>query len=95
VLRHDWNALRHGDRVLVHHSIDDQVRLVAGVVTAVTPGQGGNDIAVRLTTHRGQEVVHPRRFSVHHDPIEYDGHCWRCAALAPPTTPSTSKRRRA
>ena len=93
MLRHDWNALRHGDHVLVHHSMDDEVHLVAGVVTAVTADDGGNHIiSVRVATHRGQQVVHPRRLSVHHDPIEFDGHCWRCAALAPPTT-ATPKRR--
>jgi hypothetical protein len=95
VLRIDWNALRGGDRVLVHHAIDDEVRLVAGVVTAVTAVGGSNDIEVRVTTHRGQRVIHPPRLSVHHDPIEYDGHCWRCAALEPPTTTTVPKRRRA
>jgi hypothetical protein len=95
VLRHDWNALRSGDRVLVHHSIDEELRLVTGVVTAVTADDGGNDITVRVLTPRGQQVVHPGRLSVHHDPIELDGHCWRCAALGPPTTAPPSKRRSA
>lgn len=96
MLRHDWNALRNGDRVLVHHSVDDELRLVAGVVTSVTSGAGGNDIAVRVTTPRGQQLIHPARLSVHRDPIEYNGHCWRCAALDPMTTSSpTSKRRSA
>ena len=37
MLRLDWNALRTGDRVLVHHATDgDDFDLVAGVVTAVT-----------------------------------------------------------
>ena len=95
MLRHDWNALRGGDRVLVHHSIDNEVRLVAGIVTAVTHDQRCNEVAVRVTTHQGQQLIHPPRLSVHHDPIEYDGHCWRCAALEPPATSSPSKRRRA
>jgi hypothetical protein len=81
--------------VLVHHSIDDEVRLVTGVVTEVATGGGGNDITVRVATHRGQQVVHPSRLSVHHDPIEFDAHCWRCEALHPPTTSTPSKRRSA
>jgi hypothetical protein len=80
--------------VLVHHAIDDHVRLVAGVVTGVTTLAGGNDVAVRLTTGGGREIIHPSRLTVHHDPIEYDGHCWRCVTNDPPTT-APAKRRRA
>ena len=94
MLRLDWNALRSGDRVMVHHATEgDDVRLVAGVVTAVTPADGSNDVAVRVATHSGQQLIRPRRLSVHHDPIGFDGHCWRCAALVPPAP--APKRRRA
>ena len=91
MLRLDWNALRTGDRVLVHHATDGDVHLVAGVVTEVTPADGSNDVVVRVATLRGQQVIRPPRLSVHHDPIGFDGHCWRCAALVPPAT--TTKRR--
>ena len=60
MLRLDWNALRSGDRVLVHHATEgDDVRLVAGVVTAVTPADGSNDVAVRVSTHSGQQLIRP------------------------------------
>lgn len=80
VLRADWNSLRPGDRVMVHHTTDDGgVRLLAGVVATVASGGGANDVAVRVS-HGGTRLVHPGRLSVHHDPIEFDGHCWRCSA---------------
>jgi hypothetical protein len=94
MLRLDWNALRAGDRVLVHHGSDGgDVHLVAGVVTAVASAAGSNDVTVRVSTLSGQQVIRPPRLSVHHDPIGFDGHCWRCAALVPPAT--TTKRRSA
>lgn len=81
MLRADWNSLRPGDRVMVHHSRGDGAgRLLAGVVTAVAPASGSNEVAVRVSTGNASELLHPGRLSVHHDPIEFDGHCWRCSA---------------
>jgi hypothetical protein len=84
VLRLDWNSLRAGDRLLVHHSDVDAVRLLAGVVTSVTLADGCNEVEVRVTTNSGTRVFRPQRLMVHHDPIEFEGHCWRCATLSPP-----------
>lgn len=83
MLRRDWNALRPGDRVLVHHSIDGTVRLLAGVVATVSPADGSNEVAIKLDASGGQHVIQPRRLRVHHDPIEADTHCWSCASSAP------------
>ena len=91
MLRLDWNALRPGDRVLVHQHVGGNDRLVAGVVTAVEPTAGSNDIAVRLSHSGRTETVHPQRLQVHHDPIEVDGSCWRCAT--PRAVPQVAKRR--
>lgn len=79
MLRVDWNALRTGDRVLVHDG-DDAMRLVAGVVVSTAPGAGSNAIAIKLTGG-GSDTVEPQRLTVHHDPIEFDGHCWRCTTI--------------
>lgn len=92
MLREQWNSLRTGDRVLVHHSVDGQLRLAAGVVTAVTAGAGSNDVSVKLSSRGTPEVVHPQRLHVHTDPIEADGHCWRCAADSPVATPPPKRR---
>jgi hypothetical protein len=83
VLRRDWNALRPGDRVLVHHSVDGSVRLVAGVVATVAACDGSNAIAVRVDASGGHQTIEPRRLRVHHDPIEADAHCWSCASSTP------------
>jgi hypothetical protein len=91
MLRHDWNALRSGDHVLVHHTVKDADRLIAGVVTSVAPTGGSNDVEVRLNVGGRSELVRPQRLHVHHDPIESDGSCWRCSAPRP--VPTTSKRR--
>lgn len=79
MLRLDWNALQSGDHVLVHHSVDGSDRLLAGVVTSVTSTGGSNDVTVRVTDRRRSEDVRPQRLQVHHDPIELDASCWRCA----------------
>lgn len=80
MLRRDWNALRTRDRVLVHHTVDGDQRLCAGVVIGVQVAGSGNEVEVRIDTERGQETISPSRLAVHRDPIDLDGHCWRCSA---------------
>ena len=79
MLRLEWNSLRAGDRVLVHDADDPQRRLVAGVVAAVLTTSGANEVSIRVTTPTGVRVVKPQRLSVHADPVDFDGQCWRCA----------------
>ncbi len=90
MLRNDWNALRPGDRVMVHDTSNDgAAHLVAGSVVSVESTGGSNDIAVKVADRGGSRIVHPSRLSVHHDPIEFDGHCWRCTS----GDPQVAKRR--
>ena len=81
MLRLQWNALRVGDRVLVHDIGDSGLALTAGVVTVVQPGRGSNDVAIRLAgdRHTAGRVVSPQRLAVHQDPQGLDESCWRCA----------------
>jgi hypothetical protein len=80
VIRHEWNALVPGDRVRVHADSDDGMRLDDGVVTAVEPGPGSNEISIRVKPRgRRAEVVKPRRLSVHQEVSGPDESCWRCS----------------
>jgi hypothetical protein len=79
MLRLDWNLLRRGDRVMVHDTDDPQRRLVAGVVTAVVETTGSNEVSIRVISPGGVRMIQPQRLSVHHDPVDFDGQCWRCA----------------
>jgi hypothetical protein len=83
MLRLEWNSLRTGDRVLVHDAEDPQLRLVAGVVAEVLQTSASNEITIRLTSPGGGRVIQPQRLSVHHDPVNFDGQCWRCAGPKP------------
>jgi hypothetical protein len=93
MLRLDWNSLRSGDHVLVHHEVRGSDRLIAGVVTSVTPTSGSNDVEVKLNVGGRTELVRPQRLHVHHDPIDVDAFCWRCSSPRP--LPVVAKRRSA
>lgn len=85
--RRAWDALRVGDRVLLHHKNGDQFPLEAGVVAFVDGQRGGNMIGVRLSDpgYHGR-VVRPTRMTVHPDPIVDDTDCWRCGRSVPEIT---------
>jgi hypothetical protein len=76
-----WNALRIGDRVLVHNDDDPAAPLAPGTVTMIQtgPARGPNDLAIRLTG-TSDRVIRPRRQAVHFPGGAAD--CWRCAAYA-------------
>lgn len=79
MLRLQWNALRSGDRVLVHDDLTVGLELSEGLVTFVaTRSQKANDIAFRLLT--SGKVVRPRRHAVHVVPLDPRAPCWRCDA---------------
>ena len=83
MLRLQWNALKRGDRVLVHDDADISLRLVPGIVAMVQTARGSNDAGVRLTGGGSQRaVVRPSRLSVHLDPRDVSEGCWRCDAIA-------------
>jgi hypothetical protein len=79
MLRLEWNSLREGDRVLVHDADDPELRLLAGVVAGVLKTSGPNEVSIKVTSPVGVRVIQPQRLSVHHDPVDFDGQCWRCA----------------
>jgi hypothetical protein len=79
MLRFHWNALRPGDRVLVHDDSEPDLGIRAGVVTLVDVRASSHDVSIRLTTEtRRARVVRPRRFAVHFDPVDDADACWRC-----------------
>jgi hypothetical protein len=79
MLRLHWNALRPGDRVLVHDDSDPNLCVRAGVVTLVDVHPSGRDVGIRLTTETQRaRVLRPGRFAVHFDPIDDAENCWRC-----------------
>ena len=81
MLLFQWNALRIGDRVLVHNDDDPAAPLAEGTVTILQTGAArqANDLAIRITGGRG--VIRPRRHAVH---LTAGGtaDCWRCAVYA-------------
>jgi len=74
-----WNALRIGDKVLVHDRIDPVSALLPGTVAIVDSVRDTNDIGVRVTFdgHRSK-VIRPPRMTVHLDPRDTTEPCWRC-----------------
>jgi hypothetical protein len=82
MLRFQWNALRVGNKVLMHDPLDVGMRLLPGVVTIVDTVSGSNDIAIRVSpTGEASQVLRPRRLVVHLDPRDLTEPCWRCAAI--------------
>ena len=74
-----WNAVRVGDRVIVHDDLDSGLALHAGVVTLVqTHTQSPNEVTIRLDDRAS--LVRPRRHAVHLLPVDRRFSCWRCDA---------------
>jgi hypothetical protein len=74
-----WNALRVGDKVLVHDPVDPVSALRPGTVAMVDTMRDSNDIGVRVTFDgHGSKVVRPLRLTVHLDPRDRTESCWRC-----------------
>jgi hypothetical protein len=84
VLRFEWNALRTGDRVLVHDRASTDLALSPGVVTTTDAhrgAHGANGVGIRVA---GGPIVRPSHMAVHRDPRDVAEPCWRCdTALAP------------
>jgi hypothetical protein len=83
MMRFQWNALRVGDRVMVHDASDAHLGAIAGVVSIVDTKVGSNDLGIRVGTGDAPtRMVRPTRLSVHLDPIAGTEDCWRCDAMA-------------
>lgn len=77
-----WNALRVGDRVLVHDDLAADLGLREGVVRLVEVREGAANV-VGIQLGRGR-VSRPRRHAVHLIPIDRES-CWRCGVIAAAT----------
>jgi len=85
VLTFQWNALRAGDKVLVHDPTSADLTLASGVVTMIDVRKGANSVGIRLAPHAGGEaVLWPSHLSVHLDPRDDTAPCWRCQARGRP-----------
>jgi hypothetical protein len=77
--RLDWNGLRPGDRVQVHHPPFPVTAAMPGQVLRVTAQRKVNEVAVRMDA---DGLVHrPRHTAVHLDVSPPQEWCWRCAEL--------------
>ena len=86
MLRFEWNALRVGDRVVVHDPVGTEFPLLAGTVAMVETKRsrrGANRVGIRIATDVvAYRVVWPSFLAAHHDPPDPSKDCWRCTALA-------------
>ena len=81
MLTFEWNALRAGDRVVVHDGATDASALFPGVVTSVNMRvrKGYNGVGIRIAATGGlHDIVWPSPFVVHLEGP--DERCWRCQA---------------
>jgi hypothetical protein len=86
--RFDWNGLRVGDVVYVHHPLTTRRPARRGVITAVTVRtHRTNEIGVRLDDDT-QSIVWPSSVTVHTEATGATGTCWRCDELSGVGTPS-------
>lgn len=77
--RLEWNALRVGDRVLVHDAVDADLPLRPGTVAIVATARGANDVGIRVADDADRtRVARPNRQAVHSDPWDAMEECWRC-----------------
>lgn len=83
MLKFDWNALRIGDRVLVHDAESPQLTLLPGIVTVIDARKGAKRAGVRFTGREAQRGIQwPSYPTMHRDPRDSADHCWRCEDLA-------------
>jgi hypothetical protein len=83
MVRLEWNALRVGDKVLVHDPGDPAMQLLPGVVAIVQTMHRSNDIGIRVASRSDRSsVLRPKRLAVHLDPRDTTEECWRCEDIA-------------
>lgn len=80
MLLFEWNALRVGDRVLVHDDSTLGLDLREATVRLVQTHAGAaSDVGIRLDDG---EMRYPRRNAVHMQPLDRRFSCWRCDAIS-------------
>jgi hypothetical protein len=78
----EWNALRVGDKVVVHDSSDPAMQLVPGTVALVETARRSNEVGIRVVAAGGRSIVlWPSRLAIHADPLDPGEDCWRCDAI--------------
>ena len=79
MLKFDWNALRIGDRVLVHDAESPQLTLLLGVVTMIDARKGAKRAGVLFDSSDDQRSIRwPSYLTMHRDPRGPTDRCWRC-----------------
>jgi hypothetical protein len=82
MLGFEWDALRVGDRVLVHGTTNVIGDLVPGAVVTIILQEGSNGVGMRILSSGGDpSIVWPSRLTVHHDPQDPLEPCWRCKTV--------------
>jgi hypothetical protein len=82
MLRFEWNALRVGDRVLVHDTTTASGALVLGTVAMVNTQKDSYGVGIRIARAGVcQLVVWPSPLVVHRGPHDSDEPCWRCQTV--------------
>ena len=82
MLRFEWNALRAGDRVVVHDPASPEMTLLPGAVAMVDTylgRKGANGVGIRMAEGEGStRILWPSYLAVHRDPLDPSEPCWRC-----------------
>ena len=90
MLRFEWNALRVGDPVHVHHSPATERRAALGSVHLVQMSRRENGVGILVTEDDGSSrVVWPSRLMAHLAAVDEPGACWRCDEVARPSMSSS------
>ena len=78
--RFEWNAMREGDAVHLHHSPETQRRAAPASVEIVHMTPGDNELGIRIDgdVDRAYGVLWPSRLTAHVAPVADRGDCWRC-----------------
>lgn len=78
----EWDALRVGDRVLVHDDLAtvEDFPLCGGVVATVGGMTRPHGVGISVVTapYAVTAIVRPLRMQVHRDPPDPSEPCWRC-----------------
>ena len=78
MLTFEWNALRVGDRVMVHDNAMGNLALIPGTVAMVDMRRGTNLVGIRIVSTNVGHVLWPSSLVAHHDPKQLTEPCWRC-----------------
>ena len=85
MLKFQWNAMRHGQRVIVHDPASAHMTLVPGTVVMTETHRvrkGADGVGIRIADDSGAtRVLWPSYLAVHLDPPDETEPCWRCQEI--------------